>query len=39
VIAFPKTFGGKDILTDSPSEITTEDMKRYHLKFDDKENN
>ncbi|XP_060844907.1 aspartate--tRNA ligase, mitochondrial isoform X1 [Rhopalosiphum padi] len=34
VIAFPKTFEGKDLLTGAPTEITTEDMKRYHLKFD-----
>lgn len=34
VIAFPKAFLGKDLLTGSPSEITTEDMKRYHLNFD-----
>lgn len=34
VIAFPKTFEGKDLLTGAPTEITTEDKKRYHLKFD-----
>jgi aspartyl-tRNA synthetase len=36
VIAFPKTFEGKDLLTGSPSEITKEDMERYHLNFDNK---
>ncbi|XP_022173731.1 aspartate--tRNA ligase, mitochondrial [Myzus persicae] len=37
VIAFPKTFEGKDLLSGAPTEITTEDMKRYHLKFDNTE--
>jgi len=34
VIAFPKTFEGKDLLSGAPTEITTEDMERYHLKVD-----
>jgi len=34
VIAFPKTFEGKDLLSGAPTEITIEDMKRYHLKID-----
>lgn len=38
VIAFPKSFEGKDMLTGAPSKITAEDMKRYYLKFDDNEN-
>ncbi|XP_050426076.1 aspartate--tRNA ligase, mitochondrial [Adelges cooleyi] len=32
VIAFPKTFEGKDLLTGAPSEISAEDIERY-LKF------
>lgn len=35
VIAFPKTYEGRDLLTGAPSKITTEDAKRYHLNFDD----
>ncbi|VVC26055.1 Hypothetical protein CINCED_3A015968 [Cinara cedri] len=38
VIAFPKTFEGKDLLTGAPSEITVEDMKRYHLNLCNTEN-
>lgn len=38
VIAFPKTFEGKDLLTGAPTEITTEDIKRYHLKIDNIKN-
>jgi len=37
VIAFPKTFEGKDLLSGAPTEITTEDRKRYHLKIDNVE--
>lgn len=33
VIAFPKTYEGRDLLTGAPSEITTEDAKRYYLNF------
>lgn len=36
VIAFPKTFEGKDLLTGAPSEITAEDKERYYLKFEKK---
>ncbi|XP_050527269.1 aspartate--tRNA ligase, mitochondrial isoform X2 [Daktulosphaira vitifoliae] len=36
VIAFPKTFEGKDLLTGAPSEITDEDKERYYLKFEKK---
>lgn len=35
VIAFPKTYEGRDLLTGAPSKITAEDSKRYHLHFND----
>lgn len=36
VIAFPKTLDGKDLLTGAPSEITTEDIERYCLNYNNK---
>lgn len=34
VIAFPKSFEGKDLLSKAPCPITPEDLKLYHLSID-----
>jgi len=31
VIAFPKTSSGSELLTGSPSELTTEELATYHI--------
>lgn len=33
VIAFPKGFDGKDLLSGAPTEITDHDKKLYHLQI------
>lgn len=32
VIAFPKTYEGRDLLCGAPDEITQEDQQLYHIK-------
>jgi aspartyl-tRNA synthetase len=38
VIAFPKTGEGQDLLMNSPSEVSEEQLKELHIKVDKKEN-
>ncbi|KKU94227.1 MAG: Aspartyl-tRNA synthetase [Candidatus Jorgensenbacteria bacterium GW2011_GWA1_48_13] len=37
VIAFPKTGDGRDLMMDSPSEVSKKQLKELHLKIDKKE--
>lgn len=37
VIAFPKAAGGKDLVVNSPSEVTPAQLNEYGLKLADKE--
>lgn len=34
VIAFPKAAGGKDLVVDSPSEVTAAQLKEYGLQIE-----
>jgi len=34
VIAFPKTGDGRDLMMDSPSEISTDQLKELHIKIE-----
>ena len=34
VIAFPKSFRGKDLFTGAPTEIDKSDLKHYHISLD-----
>lgn len=31
VIAFPKSFRGKDLLTGAPADVDKSDLKEYHI--------
>ena len=37
VIAFPKAAGGKDLVVNSPSEVTAAQLNEYGLELADKE--
>ena len=34
VIAFPKSFRGRDLLTSAPAEVDKSDLKQYHIALD-----